>query len=241
MQNTGKVAYSPPKRRVSRNMHRRDFFKLMGVGGLFFTTRRAFAQALTLTPSQTEGPYYPNVLPLDRDNDLLVINDAITPSIGEISWVSGRILDRRGDPIRGALVEIWQADVNGAYIHTASQITKRDAGFQGYGKFITGSTGEYVFRTVKPGIYPGRTRHIHYAVTIPGQQRFTTQLYEAGLALNNNDSVLNGIRDAAQRASVITPWTSIPGSRIGEITTRFDVVTGYTVPDKIVSDACQNL
>ena len=215
---------------------RRDFFKLMGLGGLFFTARGAFAEELTLTPSQTIGPYYPNVLPLDRDNDLLVIGDAITPAVGDIAWVGGRVLDRRGDPIRGALVEIWQADSNGAYIHTASAIRNRDAGFQGYGKFVTGSTGEYVFRTIKPGIYPGRTRHIHYAVTIPGQQIFATQLYEAGLALNNNDGVLNGIRDAAQRASVIVPWTGITGSRIGEVAAKFDIVMGYTAPDKIVSE-----
>jgi protocatechuate 3,4-dioxygenase, beta subunit len=211
---------------VTRN--RRDLLKLMGAGGFFFATRGAFAQELTLTPAQTIGPYYPNRMPLDMDNDLLIINDAITPAVGEIAWITGRVLDRRGDPVRGALVEIWQADVNGAYIHTGSTIRNRDAGFQGYGKFITGSTGEYVFRTIKPGIYPGRTRHVHYGITAPGQPRFITQLYEDGLSLNNNDGVLNGIRDAAQRASVIVPWSPVKGSRIGEVAAKFDIVLGFT-------------
>jgi uncharacterized protein (TIGR03437 family) len=118
----------------------------------------------------------------------------------------------RGTPIRGALVEIWQADNNGAYIHSRSPSSNRDAGFQGYGKFVTGSTGEYLFRTVKPGLYPGRTRHVHYQITMPGSssQKLVTQLYVQGDALNANDGVLNGIRDTAQRNSVIVPWTPIP-------------------------------
>ena len=178
-------------RKFHSTQDRRQFLATMGLGGLFFTKRGAFAQQLVLTPEQTLGPYYPDRLPLDRDNDLLIINDGITPAIGEIAWVSGRVLDRNGQPVRGALVEIWQADNNGAYIHSASPIANRDANFQGYGRFLTASSGAYLFRTVKPGLYPGRTRHIHYAVTAPGQSRFTTQLYVNGEALNSSDGVLN--------------------------------------------------
>ena len=140
----------------------------MGLGGLFYTVRDAFAQELVLTPEQTLGPYYPDRMPLDMDNDLLIINDAITPAVGEISWVHGRVLDDRGSPVRGALVEIWQADNNGAYIHSNSLIANRDRNFQSYGKFLTDSRGEYIFRIVKPGLYPGRTRHIHFVITPPG-------------------------------------------------------------------------
>jgi protocatechuate 3,4-dioxygenase beta subunit len=204
------------------------------LSSLFFTRPGMFAQALTQTPAQTRGPYYPDRLPLDLDNDLIRINDNITPAIGEISWVSGKVLGPSGQPLHGALVEIWQADNNGAYIHSQSPIANRDSNFQGYGKFLTGSTGEYVFRTVKPGLYPGRTRHIHFQITPPGasaNQTLVTQLYVQGDPLNDRDGVLNGIRDAAQRNSVIVPWTAIPGSPTGDLAAKFDIVMGFTPAD----------
>src|SRR5688572_28658111 len=101
-----------------------------------------FAQELLRTPSQTEGPFYPTKLPLDTDNDLLIINKAITPAVGTVTHVSGRVLDIHGAPIRNAVVEIWQVDNNGAYLHTGSDNSaKRDANFQGFGRFETSSTG----------------------------------------------------------------------------------------------------
>ena len=84
----------------------------------FFTARGAFADELVRTPRQTEGPFYPDKLPLDTDNDLIVVNDSLTPAVGQITHLTGRILDHKGDPIRNALVEIWQVDNSGAYIHT---------------------------------------------------------------------------------------------------------------------------
>lgn len=193
-----------------------------------WTTKGAFAQALTQTPGLTIGPYYPDRMPLDLDNDLLLINDNITPSVGQILWVTGRILDRSGNPVRGATVEIWQADNNGAYIHSASPIANRDANFQGYGKFLTASDGRYIFRTVYPGIYPGRTRHIHYQIQAPGLGNLITQLHFEGESLNANDGVLNGVRDAAQKASIIRPVSSVTGSSIGERQVTFDIVMGFT-------------
>jgi protocatechuate 3,4-dioxygenase beta subunit len=207
---------------------RRSFLRSIALAGAFYHVRGAFAEQLVLTPAQTEGPYYPDKLPLDLDNDLIYISDAITPAVGEITWLSGRVLDQNGNPVRGALVEIWQADDRGAYIHSASPITNRDRFFQGIGRFVTGSNGEYLFRTVKPGIYPGRTRHIHCKVHYPGGQTLTTQIYVQGEPLNNNDSVLNGIRDATARASVIVPFTAIPQSPIGALAAKFDFVLGYT-------------
>ncbi|MBY0376269.1 MAG: hypothetical protein K2Q23_19900, partial [Bryobacteraceae bacterium] len=71
-------------------MHnRRTFLATLSASGLFLAERGAFAQALTLTPAQTEGPYYPNRLPLDQDNDLLLLNDNITPAVGTVAWLSG--------------------------------------------------------------------------------------------------------------------------------------------------------
>src|SRR5262245_9604917 len=130
---------------------RRAFLRGLIVSTTFFAVRGAFAEALIRTPPQTEGPFYPDRLPLDTDNDLLIVNDSSTPAMGEVTWLSGRVLDSRGEPVRNALVEIWQCDATGVYIHTRSggNQTRRDRNFQGFGRFLTGSTGEYVFRTIK--------------------------------------------------------------------------------------------
>jgi len=206
--------------------NRRHFLAAMTAGGAFFSQRGAFAQALTLTPAQTEGPYYPDSLPLDQDNDLLIINDNITPGVGSVAWLSGRVLDRTGQPVRNALVEIWQADNVGSYIHSRGALNgARDGNFQGYGRFQTASDGLYLFRTIKPGLYPGRVRHVHAKITLPGGRSLTTQLYVEGET--GNDSVLSGV-PAAQRAAVIKPWTAMAGSAVGALAVNWDVVMDFT-------------
>ena len=209
---------------------RRHFLQTLGVSAAFFTVPGAFAEALTLTPKQTEGPFYPDKLPLDTDNDLLILNDSTTPGIGEVSWLGGRILDARGEPIRNALVEIWQCDSTGVYLHTRSggDLAKRDKNFQCFGRFLTGSTGEYVFRTIKPVPYPGRAPHIHMAVKRKGRKELVTQCYIKGHPGNEKDGVWKSIRDEKARASVTIPFDPLKGSKAGELSARFDVVLGLT-------------
>ncbi|HEX5219031.1 MAG TPA: protocatechuate 3,4-dioxygenase [Verrucomicrobiae bacterium] len=209
--------------------NRRQFLYRCGLAASMFAVPGAFAEQLTLTPRQTEGPFYPDKLPLDTDNDLLIVNDSLTSAVGEVTWLNGRILDSKGDPIRNAVVEIWQCDAKGVYLHRGSNdAAKRDAHFQGFGRFVTGSTGEYLFRTIKPVPYPGRTPHIHFAVKMKGREKFTTQCYIKGEPQNDRDGVLRGINDARARASVIMPFTPLPNSRVGELTAKFDIVMGYT-------------
>lgn len=189
----------------------------------------AFAEQLAQTPPQMEGPFYPDTLPLDTDNDLILVNDDLTPAVGEISHLSGRILDARGEPIRNALVEIWQVDSHGAYLHSQSgNRDARDGNFQGFGRFLTGSSGDYYFRTIKPVAYPGRTPHIHFAVKSKGRDRFTAQCYIKGEPGNERDGLLRRIRDPQARESVIVDFAPIPKSRTGELTARFDIVLGVT-------------
>src|SRR6202163_462536 len=95
--------------------NRRRFLRSLGLGAAVFSVPCVFAEELVRTPRQTEGPFYPDHLPLDTDNDLIIVNDAITPAAGEVTYLSGRILDARGEPLRNAMVEIWQADHNGVY------------------------------------------------------------------------------------------------------------------------------
>jgi len=215
------------------NLSRRLFLSSAAIGVVGSTalfTPGVFADHLTQTPIQTEGPFYPDKLPLDTDNDLLIINDAITPAVGEVTQLSGRILDRRGLPVRNAMVEIWQVDNNAAYLHTKSDnYARRDRNFQGFGRFVTSSTGEYYFRTVKPVLYPGRLApHIHFAVKVKGHEKFTTQCYIKGHPGNANDFVLKAITDAKARESVIVDFAAIKGSSIGELAAKFDIVLGYT-------------
>lgn len=204
------------------------------IGGLALTLAApgAFAEQLALTPRQTEGPFYPDKLPLDTDNDLLIINDGITAAVGEVTHLSGRLLDSKGDPIRNAVIEIWQVDAKGAYLHTGSDNRdKRDANFQGFGRFLTGSKGEYCFRTIKPVGYPGRTPHIHFAVKMKGREKWTTQCYVKGEAANEKDIVLRGIRDEKVRDSVIVDFAPIKDSKVGELAAKFDIVMGFTPTD----------
>ena len=130
-------------------MTRRQF--VTAVGAAAWAAPGAFAEALTLTPSQTAGPFYPENLPLDTDNDLLIINDAVSPAVGDVTHLTGRVLHKSGSPIRNARVEIWQVDHHGVYLHSGSaNHDDRDTNFQGFGKFLTSSTGEYYFLNLPP-------------------------------------------------------------------------------------------
>ena len=208
---------------------RREFLTTLTLGAAAFTTRGLFAQELFRTPRQTEGPFYPNKLPLDTDNDLLIINDGITPAVGEVTYLTGRILDARGNPVRNALVEIWQVDHHGAYIHTRDpNRDKRDANFQGFGRFLTGSSGEYGFRTIKPVPYPGRTPHIHFKVKRGSKELLTTQCYIKGEPRNERDGIYRSVRDPKAREAITIEFAPLKGSRIGELAARFDIVLGLT-------------
>jgi protocatechuate 3,4-dioxygenase beta subunit len=209
---------------------RREFLRRASAGLAFFAVPGAFAAELVRTPSQTEGPFYPDHLPLDTDNDLIVVNDSITPAVGEITHLSGRILDAKGQPIRNALVEIWQVDNKGVYLHKGSdRHDERDKNFQGFGRFLTGSAGDYYFRTIKPVPYPGRTPHIHFAIKMKGRDKWTTQCYiKAEAARNEKDGVYKGITNPKERAAVTIDFAPVKTSRIGELAARFDIVMGIT-------------
>jgi protocatechuate 3,4-dioxygenase, beta subunit len=198
----------------------------------FWTVKGAFAEELTKTPAQTEGPFYPNKLPLDTDNDLLIINDAITPAVGVITHLTGKILDAKGNPVKNAVVEIWQCDANGVYLHTRDSDGKKDTqdkNFQGFGRFVTGSTGEYYFRTIKPVPYPGRTPHIHFKIKQGRKELLTTQLYvKAESTRNQKDMIYTGVKDDKQRESITVEFEKVKGSKIGEVAANFAIVLGAT-------------
>jgi protocatechuate 3,4-dioxygenase beta subunit len=209
---------------------RRRFLRQLGLGAALFTVRGAFAEELSRrTASVEEGPFYPPKLPLDTDNDLLIVNDSITPAVGEITHLSGRLLDGKGDPIRNATLEIWSTDHNGVYLADRGNQARYDSHFQGFGRFLTSSTGEYYFRTIKPVRYPGRQApHIHFKVKLKGRDPWTTQLFIKGDPGNQRDGVYREIGEPNAQSSVTVDFTPVKDSRIGELAARFDILLGIT-------------
>ena len=202
----------------------------------FFTNPGLFAEELMRTPSLTEGPFYPDRLPLDQDNDLVVIRDGTTPAVGVITHLTGRILTSAGSPVRGVTMEIWQCDANAVYLHTRDSKSKKDQQdrfFQGFGKFETGSTGEYRFRTIKPVPYPGRPApHIHIKIKKGDRELLTTQLMIRGHTGNVRDGIFSSAGNLILQELVMGDFVPVKDSKIGEYACNFDIVLGKTPDDR---------
>jgi protocatechuate 3,4-dioxygenase beta subunit len=214
--------------RADRRQILRSF--LLGAGGLWVPG--VFAEALTLTPRATEGPYYPDHLPLDQDNDLVQVTGKEAAALGTVTSFGGRLLNADGKAIRGATIELWQADNNGCYLHSkgVQRGKERDPLFQGFGKMETNAKGEYRFRTIMPGLYTGRTRHWHVAVVKDGKRLLTTQLFVEGEPQNERDGILKRMGTEEQRLSVIRRYEKVRGSD-GSLQGTWDIVLGSTAEE----------
>ena len=151
------------------------------------------------TPAQTEGPYFTPNSPLRR---------SIVPAgaAGVRLTLTGRVLTTAGKPVARALIDFWQADAGGAY---------DNSGYRFRGHQLTDAKGRYALTTVVPGLYPGRTKHIHVKVQPRGGSILTTQLYFPGVARNRSDSIF-------QSALLVHNWRKVGASRAA----RFDFVLG---------------
>jgi protocatechuate 3,4-dioxygenase beta subunit len=213
---------------------RRQLLSGLAVGAATFSARGAFAQALA-TAVTGDGPYYPDRLPLDTDNDLLILNDRLTPAVGEIAHFTGRLFAENGAPVRNAFIEIWQSDVNGSYIHTQGRNDKVDANFQGYGRFLTDAEGRYYFRTIKPVPYTlqnqFRAPHIHVAVSKAGRRIMATQALVKGHEANARDLITQRMKDPKLLDTLLVDYRPLPGSTLGELTANFDIRLGVTAQE----------
>lgn len=154
---------------------------------------------VAITPANPEGPFYPKHQQTDKDTDLTLIEGHTERAQGEVIRVAGQVLDDKGQPVEGALVDIWQANANGRYHHEDDPATAlTDPNFQGWGMVKTDAEGRYAFTTIKPSSYKvddewSRPPHIHYKVSRRGYHEITTQMYFAGEPLNDKDNLLNGV------------------------------------------------
>ena len=163
-------------------MNRRTFLHSGGLfvlaiasGGWLSRVAGAACSALGYTPAQTEGPYYKQNPPLRAS-----LVEAGIP--GHPLTVVGRVVDTQCRPISGARVDVWHADADGEY---------DNQGFRLRGYQVTDADGRYEVNTVQPGLYPGRTRHIHVKITPPGGRTLTTQLYFPAEPENARDGIFD--------------------------------------------------
>jgi protocatechuate 3,4-dioxygenase, beta subunit len=182
----------------------------------------AWAASLTPTPEQTPGPFYPSVLPEDRDADLVIVKGRDGRAEGTVLHLSGLVRDTSGAPVADALVEIWQADSYGRYLLPKDAAPgKRDPNFQGYGQIRTDSTGLYRFRTIRPVPYGGRPPHIHFQVMHPRFRTLVTQMYVVGDPSREDAAAFGG--QAVRKALSVTLAPG-DGAEPGALAARFDIV-----------------
>lgn len=203
--------------------HSRRQFLTLVLGSAAAASARA-AAPLVATPSQTAGPFYPESLPLDSDNDLIHVAGRDGVARGTVTNVYGRVLDPGGRAIGDARVEIWQCDANSRYHHPDDRNPAApDENFQGYGATRTDAEGRYRFRTIRPVPYPGRTAHIHFRITTPSNEQLTTQLYVRGEPGNAEDFLFKRLGE--RQDGVLADF--VPnGDDSAELQARFDVVLG---------------
>jgi protocatechuate 3,4-dioxygenase, beta subunit len=200
------------------------------------TRLRAPLEPLVIVPetlSELTGPAFGDSDVAELDHDLTRQHDG--EPLGERIIVSGRVTDRDGRPVRSALIEIWQANAAGRYIHDGDQHpAPLDPNFTGAGRCLTDEDGVYRFVTVKPGAYPWRNhdnawRPAHIHLSLFGRaftNRLVTQMYFPGDPLFAQDPIFQSVRDAKARDRLVCAFdldSTVPEWALGY---RFDVVLG---------------
>lgn len=173
----------------------------LGLGGLAALGDPILAQqAKRLATARVErGPFYPISYQKDLDADLTLVDGHQRRAEGDIIYVAGRVLNRKGEPVSGAKIEIWQANARGRYAHPSDKNpAPLDENFQGFAVLQTDAEGRYHFKTIKPGPYPTspttqRTPHIHFDVK-GKENRLITQMFFPNEPLNEKDGIFMDLR-----------------------------------------------
>ena len=198
------------------------------------TRLRAPEKPLVISPhtlSEVTGPVYGHGLIGELENDLTRQHEG--EPLGERIIVTGRVLDGDGRPVRNSLIEVWQANAAGRYVHQGDRHpAPLDPNFTGAGRYLTDDEGRYRFVTVKPGAYPWknhdnawRPAHIHFSLFGPAfATRLVTQMYFPGDPLFDHDPIFQSVRDPKARQRLVSSFdleTTEPEWALGY---RFDIV-----------------
>jgi protocatechuate 3,4-dioxygenase, beta subunit len=185
---------------------------------------------LPMTPSQTDGPFYPETAiekQLYNDSDLAQKIAGHEYAKGQVAVLSGTVTDRKGKPQAGAVVEAWQACAAGRYSHSKdNNPALLDNNFQFWGRAITAEDGKYSFKTIIPGLYPGRMgRHIHFRIDTKEFKRLTTQCYFDQYGDDNaKDSIY--ARLSSKERELVTVKLEKPSDKEKPWTGSFQIVVG---------------
>ena len=231
---------------------RRKFFKqgLGAVAAAVAGAKVAEAAVCQLTARQTSGPFIPNDFPFrdanegtpylvtsDSNADLTVVDGQSIRAQGQVLYLNGQVVDQNCNPVAGASVYLWQADIHGHYNHSEDpnvhSLNDLDPGFQYRGAISTDAQGRFAFKTIKPKYYPldesgalMRTAHLHIAVLHPNCRQLITQTYFEGDILED----IARIRELNAKDIVLAPR--------GEILPQFrSLIIEYKMNPSIALDA----
>lgn len=189
----------------------------------------AFGQAKELrnTAEDALGPFYPITIPADQDFDLTMVSGKPGRAAGQLLYVSGRVVNTRGEPVADAVLEIWQANAAGRYAHPGDDNkAPLDPNFQGYAKIKTGADGSYRIKTIMPGAYANRTPHIHFDVK-GRNSRLISQMYFEGEARNETDGLLRR-RSPESKATLISRYGQPSGQQEKDArVAQWDIVLAF--------------
>lgn len=198
------------------NISRRYFLSASAAMASLFSTS-LIAKEIKPTAKQVEGPYYPTHKQADKNANMNQVDGNNGRANGEVITILGRVIDTEGSPVVGAIIDIWQADKNGRYLHDdAPKSTPIDPNFQYWAQLKTDSDGTYRVSTIKPGKYPAmgdwvRPPHIHFKIARRGLRELTTQMYFANEPLNEIDKLYLETPEK-QRASIVVDFQEGKGS-----------------------------
>lgn len=215
----------PMKTKITR----RGFNRILGMSGGGLLVTPVIVEAGIASPSQTEGPFYPIAEQDDMDMDLTQIQGRTGRATGKVVQVRGRVLDIDGNALKGATVDVWQANHFGRYSHPDdTNPNPLDPDFQGWGIMQAGDSGAYGFKTILPGPYDisetnTRCSHIHFKVTHPDRAPLTTQMYFEGDPLIAVDTVME---DTPEELRSLLIATQVASKDEGVPVYQWDIVLG---------------